>query len=86
MPKTEETLMRRAIIAMLTLSVATAPAFAHRCPQEMSARDEVLRKADLTDAVKEEYRRQAAELHNAGKHGEALEALVRATDAYAHAH
>jgi hypothetical protein len=81
--------MMRAIIAMLALSLGTAPAFAHRCPQELAEIDEVLRTADLSYAVKDDlmkYRKEAEDLHNAGKHREAEEALAKAIAFLEHAH
>ena len=81
--------MTRAIIAMLTLSLASAPASAFRCPQGLAALDEVLRAPDLLYFVKDQltkYRNEAAELHNAGKHREAEEVLVKAAVVLEHAH
>jgi hypothetical protein len=74
---------------MLALSLAAAPAFASRCMQEIAALDAVLRAPDLPYYVKDElmkYRKQAEELHKAGKHPEAEEVLARAAAALEHAH
>ena len=81
--------MTRAIIAMLALSLAAAPAFARRCPQAIAALDEVLREPDLLYFLKDQltkYRNEAEGLHNAGKHREAEEVLVKAAVVLEHAH
>jgi hypothetical protein len=71
----------RSILVAAALTLASAPALAFHCPQDMKAIDAALAKAKLTDAQMAEvkkYREEGESLHKAGKHQESLDTLAKA--------
>lgn len=69
-------------LAALALMLASGSALAHNCPNEMRAIDDklatkpVLSVTDATNVA--QLRASAAELHKAGRHDQAMEALKQA--------
>lgn len=81
--------MVRALLASLVLLFGSALAAADDCPHEIVALDKLLLAGTLDYAVRDElmkYRNEAAELHQAGKHKEALETIEKAKNFLEHVH
>ena len=63
------------------VALASASAFAARCPMEMKAIDAAMKTAKLDDKKMAEVKKLRAEgekLHSSGKHSESVEALDKA--------
>ncbi|MEC9369256.1 MAG: hypothetical protein VX871_11265 [Pseudomonadota bacterium] len=70
------------IIAALAVGMAT-PAFAFHCPKDMSAIDEAMKTATLSDADKAkvtELRAKGEEQHKAGDHAASVKTLGEAKE------
>jgi hypothetical protein len=81
--------MMRASCAALILLCGSIAAGADHCPQEIETFDKLLSGGSLDYATRDElmkYRDEAAELHKAGKHKEALEAIEKAKNFLEHVH
>lgn len=72
----------RSVIAAAALALATAPAFAFHCPQDMKKIDDALAKSPALSADKmaevKKYRAEGEALHKAGRHQESVDTLAKA--------
>lgn len=73
--------MRR-LAAFLAAALLSAPLWAMHCPADMAQIDEILRSSPPSDAATlakvQRLRAEGEELHNAGKHGQAVQVLGEA--------
>ena len=70
-----------ALLASGMLLGLSAPAMAFQCPSDIAKIDQALASADLTDEQKQEVmelRDEGEQLHNEGKHQEAVDTLAEA--------
>lgn len=76
--------MLRKLCTMIILVLFASPALAAHCPKDVKVIDAALEKGtELSEeqlAQVKKLRDDGEELHNAGKHGESLEALHEAMD------
>lgn len=68
--------MKRTIIAVIFAIGFTSPALAGHCPKDVKAIDAAL--AEQSNAEAKALRDKGQQLHEAGQHGESLEALHQA--------
>ena len=71
-----------AAAAVIVLAAVSTPAYAGHCPKDVAAIDEALVKGSSVSRLGQiqirQLRDKGSNLHKAGKHGEALEALHQA--------
>ena len=73
--------LRKALFGGLLALGLASPAFAFHCPVDAAAIDDALARSTLSAAEKAEIRAardEGMELHNAGKHREAVDKLAEA--------
>lgn len=73
--------MRPALAGGLLALAVASPAFAFHCPVDAGAIDDALARSTLSEAKKAEVRTardEGMELHNAGRHQDAVDKLAEA--------